>query len=83
MTPPIGLRIRTIRRARRLTLKQLGATIDRHQTTIADIETGRAWPGRPRLEAICAALNVTVKQITSDYWRELCARGGISLEEPL
>ena len=74
-TVEMGQRIRTIRRARGITQTQLGACIGRHQSTIMTMEHGRIAISPAHLGAICAALDVTVRQLGSADWRRLCDRG--------
>lgn len=79
----MGKRIRAIRKARGLSQTHLGAAIARTDALIQATEQGRVYIDAPRLEAICAALGVTVKAIQSPHWRRLCSDGRISLEEAL
>ena len=78
----MGQRIRTVRRARGITQAQLGACIDRHQSTIIAMEHGRISISPAHLGAICVALDVSVTQLRSADWRRLCNRG-VSLGEAL
>ena len=81
-TAELGQRIRTIRRARGISQKQLGICIERHQSTIMAMEHGRIAISPSHLVAVSAALDVSVTQLRSADWRRLCNRG-ISLGEAL
>ena len=75
----MGKRIRAIRKARKMTQAQLGASIGKNAYTIHAAEKyGAAYLRQPLLETIAAALNLEAWQICADDWREQC---GVSLGE--
>lgn len=57
---PFGMRLQRLRKARGLSLAQLGAMLDVSKPTVWAWEQGRAKPARDRLEALAGALGTTL-----------------------
>lgn len=65
---PCGMfRIRQIRKAKQLGLEALSAASGVDYTLLSKIERGKSWPGRDKLEAIAAALNVPIHELFDTF----------------
>ncbi len=62
-TDSFGGRMRAARKARGLSLKALGDTLDLGVSYLSDLETGRRRPNEQNLNAICAALELDVDEM--------------------
>lgn len=62
----VGLRIKAMRRAKRLTQEQLAAMIDRSVDAISNIERGISLAGYDSLERIAEGLGVRVVDLFDD-----------------
>lgn len=59
----IGLRLRSIRKARGLTQEQVAEAIERTVETVSNIERGNSLPSLLTLESICRALACSMADI--------------------
>lgn len=69
MTPTnvdLGVAIRLLRRARRLTIEDLAFTADIHPTYLSGIERGVRNPTWDKLAALARALNIPVSRLARD-----------------
>jgi len=62
----IGLRIRTMRKSRRMTQRDLARAIDQSQSSITMYETGRREPDFETLEALADVFNVPLSAFVID-----------------
>lgn len=68
-TKGLGKKIRTYRKAKRMTLKDLAELVDTSVSFLSDIERGRSNPSINRLTRIAEALEVPVSSLVNDYNR--------------
>lgn len=69
MTPTnaaLGVAIRLLRRARRLTIEDLAFAADMHPTYLSGIERGRRNPTWDKLTALARALDIPVSALARD-----------------
>jgi transcriptional regulator with XRE-family HTH domain len=69
MTPAnvdLGVAIRLLRRARRLTIEDLAFAADMHSTYLSGIERGRRNPTWDKLTALARALDIPVSALARD-----------------
>jgi transcriptional regulator with XRE-family HTH domain len=69
MTPAnadLGVAIRLLRRARRLTIENLAFAADMHPTYLSGIERGRRNPTWDKLTALARALDIPVSALARD-----------------
>lgn len=62
----IGLRIKTMRKSRRMTQRDLAASLGQSQASITMYETGRREPDLDTLEALADIFNVSLYSLVSD-----------------
>lgn len=67
----LGERIRELRDAKRMSLRDLAAVVDVSPPYLCDIELGRRFPSSQILSAIAAALNVPVLELQQHDHRTL------------
>jgi transcriptional regulator with XRE-family HTH domain len=83
----LGRRVREVRKARGLTLRELGDRVGRPAPYLSQVETGKREPRFSLLEAIAQALGVTTAELVSGQIRDRRAMLEVSLElaqaEPL
>lgn len=65
----LGARLRTMRKASGLTLKQVTEQTGISFTFLSDVETGRAYPSFPTLQKLanCYGQTITVSFVPSDW----------------
>jgi transcriptional regulator with XRE-family HTH domain len=78
----IGKRITQVRRARRLTQRQLGQMLGLNAVHICNLEDGRHTPDAARLEQIAAVLAVPVAALFEPPGAKMSRRCGAGRKAP-
>lgn len=66
----VGVRLKHLREAKKLSLRELGKMAHVSHSFIADIESGRSNPSLDTLKSLAKALNVSIVDLTGDVSRK-------------